>query len=315
MCPDARRVTLMAAAACVALLARPRATQVAVIVTAGLAGLVAAAAAAWRARSTAAVASRGRAVARAVRGAPRRPAVRGSYAAPDTLAVVDAFFRTGALVFGGGHVVLRCCRAGGRARLGRRCGVLAGYGVAQAVPGPLFTFSAFLGASLRNAPKLARRHDRAGVDLRAVVPAGSRHRAVLGTPAPQHAHAGRARRRERGRRRAAARRALSPGLDRHDRGAARSGRRARRIRRAGVLARAAVGRRDRERRARLGGLPARFRRGTFHRVKTKALVSRAFFWCRCRGARSAGPYAKFFAAKSQFTMFQNASTNFGRALR
>ncbi len=69
------------------------------------------------------------------------------------LAVVDAFYRAGALVFGGGHVVLPLLQASvvptgwvdGDA-------FLAGYGAAQAVPGPLFTFAAFLGASLQSAP-------------------------------------------------------------------------------------------------------------------------------------------------------------------
>lgn len=63
------------------------------------------------------------------------------------LAVFDSFFRSGALVFGGGHVVLPLLRAevvppgwiNDNA-------FLAGYGAAQAVPGPLFTFSAYLGA-------------------------------------------------------------------------------------------------------------------------------------------------------------------------
>ncbi len=62
-------------------------------------------------------------------------------------ALVDAFYRTGALVFGGGHVVLPLLQETvvkpgwvGRDQF------LAGYGAAQALPGPLFTVSAFLGA-------------------------------------------------------------------------------------------------------------------------------------------------------------------------
>lgn len=62
------------------------------------------------------------------------------------LALADAFYRSGALVFGGGHVVLPLLRdavvAPGWVSLN---GFLAGYGAAQAVPGPLFTFSAYLG--------------------------------------------------------------------------------------------------------------------------------------------------------------------------
>jgi len=62
-------------------------------------------------------------------------------------AVFDAFYRAGALVFGGGHVVLPLLEAE-MVQTGRidRDAFLAGYGAAQAVPGPLFTFAAFLGA-------------------------------------------------------------------------------------------------------------------------------------------------------------------------
>jgi chromate transporter len=63
------------------------------------------------------------------------------------LAVFDAFYRAGSLVFGGGHVVLPLLRAevvpGGWVS---DADFLAGYGAAQAVPGPLFTFAAYLGA-------------------------------------------------------------------------------------------------------------------------------------------------------------------------
>ncbi|MBF0784603.1 chromate efflux transporter [Muribacter muris] len=61
----------------------------------------------------------------------------------------DLFFRSGSLVFGGGHTVLPLLQAETVAK-----GVidhqtfLAGYSVAQAVPGPLFTFAAFLGTSI-----------------------------------------------------------------------------------------------------------------------------------------------------------------------
>jgi chromate transporter len=62
------------------------------------------------------------------------------------LALVDTFYRTGSLVFGGGHVVLPLLRAAvvppGWISDGD---FLAGYGAAQAVPGPLFTFAAYLG--------------------------------------------------------------------------------------------------------------------------------------------------------------------------
>ena len=70
-----------------------------------------------------------------------------------TLSVIDSFFRAGALVFGGGHVVLPLLQA----EIVQSGWVtpdlfLAGYGVAQAVPGPLFTFAAYLGAVLGPAP-------------------------------------------------------------------------------------------------------------------------------------------------------------------
>jgi chromate transporter len=64
-------------------------------------------------------------------------------------AVLDAFYRAGALVFGGGHVVLPLLQSA-VVPTGWVAGdaFLAGYGAAQAVPGPLFTFAAFLGAAM-----------------------------------------------------------------------------------------------------------------------------------------------------------------------
>jgi chromate transporter len=63
--------------------------------------------------------------------------------------VADAFYRTGALVFGGGHVVLPLLQAEVvPAGWVDEATFVAGYGATQAVPGPLFTFSAFLGASM-----------------------------------------------------------------------------------------------------------------------------------------------------------------------
>ncbi|WBU61113.1 chromate efflux transporter [Paracoccus albus] len=68
-------------------------------------------------------------------------------------AVADSFFRAGALVFGGGHVVLPLLEAEvvapGWVSADQ---FLAGYGAAQAVPGPLFTFAAYLGALLEPGP-------------------------------------------------------------------------------------------------------------------------------------------------------------------
>jgi chromate transporter len=70
------------------------------------------------------------------------------------IALVDSFYRTGALVFGGGHVVLPLLQAEivPRGWLGNDA-FLAGYGAAQAVPGPLFTFAAYLGTVMEPAPR------------------------------------------------------------------------------------------------------------------------------------------------------------------
>ena len=63
------------------------------------------------------------------------------------LQVADAFYRAGALVFGGGHVVLPLLDAEVVQSGWVDADVfLSGYGAAQAVPGPLFTFAAYLGA-------------------------------------------------------------------------------------------------------------------------------------------------------------------------
>lgn len=69
------------------------------------------------------------------------------------LAVADSFYRTGSLVFGGGHVVLPLLRNEVVPPGWVDDSVfLAGYGAAQAVPGPLFTFAAYLGAVMAPAP-------------------------------------------------------------------------------------------------------------------------------------------------------------------
>src|SRR4051812_7798079 len=69
------------------------------------------------------------------------------------VALFDAFSRSGALVFGGGHVVLPLLRAE-VVDTGwvTPDAFLAGYGAAQAVPGPLFTFAAYLGVVMMPAP-------------------------------------------------------------------------------------------------------------------------------------------------------------------
>ncbi len=70
-----------------------------------------------------------------------------------SLAIFDSFFRSGSLVFGGGHVVLPLLEHE-VVRTGWMTGsqFLTGYGLAQAVPGPLFTLSAYLGAAMGGVP-------------------------------------------------------------------------------------------------------------------------------------------------------------------
>jgi chromate transporter len=73
--------------------------------------------------------------------------VLNSLTGGQTLSIIDGFYRAGSLVFGGGHVVLPLLQAevvppGWLTNEE----FIAGYGAAQAVPGPLFTFSAYLGA-------------------------------------------------------------------------------------------------------------------------------------------------------------------------
>lgn len=82
-------------------------------------------------------------------GLPLLLVVVGSQA----LALFEAFYRSGSLVFGGGHVILPLLHttvvAPGWVS---ENAFLAGYGAAQAVPGPLFTFAAYLGAVMRLPP-------------------------------------------------------------------------------------------------------------------------------------------------------------------
>jgi chromate transporter len=80
------------------------------------------------------------------------PILRAVTSSP-AVALADSFFRVGSLVFGGGHVVLPLLQAEvvppGWVTNEQ---FVAGYGAAQAVPGPLFTFSAYLGATMASPP-------------------------------------------------------------------------------------------------------------------------------------------------------------------
>jgi chromate transporter len=81
------------------------------------------------------------------------PPVVADVTSSQGLALFNGFYRSGALVFGGGHVVLPLLQtqvvAPGWVS---NESFLAGYGLAQAVPGPLFTFAAYLGAVMGPAP-------------------------------------------------------------------------------------------------------------------------------------------------------------------
>jgi chromate transporter len=156
LCPDAPRATVAVLAA-IAVLAWPTALgQVGVIAAGGIVGL-----AFLRAEADEHHVALGIEVSRALAiGAlalffvllAGLPALAAAYPS-HTLALVDAFYRTGSLVFGGGHVVLPLIQSEvvppGWVT---NDAFLAGYGAAQAVPGPLFTFAAYLGAVMGPAP-------------------------------------------------------------------------------------------------------------------------------------------------------------------
>ncbi|MCV3243441.1 chromate efflux transporter [Mesorhizobium sp. ZC-5] len=81
------------------------------------------------------------------------PPVLVSVTGNQAIALFDAFYRSGALVFGGGHVLLPLLQAQVVAPgwVSNET-FLAGYGLTQAVPGPLFTFAAYLGAVMEPSP-------------------------------------------------------------------------------------------------------------------------------------------------------------------
>jgi chromate transporter len=154
LCPDRPRVAIGLAAAAF-LLALPGAvTQLGVIALGGLVGW-------WRYRGTMAASPE---VGRS--GDPRHHVAASaalltclalllvlpllaSATASRPIAVLDSFYRSGALVFGGGHVVLPLLRAEvvpqGWLTDDQ---FLAGYAAAQAIPGPMFAFAAYLGAAM-----------------------------------------------------------------------------------------------------------------------------------------------------------------------
>lgn len=156
LCTDGLRVTIMAIAACLVLFVPSAWGQVGMIAAAGIAGLMLfkptqdgahdrlpitvghRAGATWLALFFALLV-----------GLPILAQLMPSQA----MAMADAFFRAGSLVFGGGHVVLPLLQAEVvPAGWVSNEAFLAGYGAAQAVPGPLFTFASFLGASMSTTP-------------------------------------------------------------------------------------------------------------------------------------------------------------------
>ncbi len=156
LCPDIQRVTIMAIAACLVLIAPTAWAQVGVIAIAGMTGLLL-----FKPEQTTAhdrlpitvspnagIVSLTLFIALLI-GLPALAQVLPN----QIVAMVDAFYRSGSLVFGGGHVVLPLLQAEVVPTGWVSNEVfLAGYGAAQAVPGPLFTFAAFLGASINTTP-------------------------------------------------------------------------------------------------------------------------------------------------------------------
>lgn len=156
LCTDTLRISIMALAACCLSLLPGAGAQVGVIIAAGLAGALLCRPEARQDHDHLPIAVGRRAglgwltllvvlllglpaLARALPGQPT--------------AMIAAFFRAGSLVFGGGHVVLPLLQAEvvSPGWVDNET-FLAGYGAAQAVPGPLFTFAAFLGATMHGAP-------------------------------------------------------------------------------------------------------------------------------------------------------------------
>jgi chromate transporter len=151
LCPDRPRATIAVVATLIVTAAPTAIGQIAAI-------LAGAAAGAWLCREVPAAAAsarlsipvpRGLAVAALavfallLIGLPIAAAVSPGPA----LAMATAFYRAGALVFGGGHVVLPLLHASVvEPGWVSEDAFLSGYGAAQAVPGPLFTFAAYLGA-------------------------------------------------------------------------------------------------------------------------------------------------------------------------
>lgn len=156
LCPDRERATLAVAATLIALTIPSAIGQIGAIVGGGLVG--------WRffrgydptkGASLSIPVGRVAAIGSLILfgallvGLPLLSVVTGDH----TIELFSSFYRSGALVFGGGHVVLPLLQQAvvPHGWIGND-EFLAGYGAAQAVPGPLFTFAAYLGAAMMPQP-------------------------------------------------------------------------------------------------------------------------------------------------------------------
>jgi len=118
-----------------------------VLVASGVAGALFAPAAALPAGSALPRGSRSTAIAAAALFLMGLLVLPAFAAKSETLALFTTMFRAGSLVFGGGHVVLPFLESLVRSGAVDESRFLFGYGAAQALPGPLFTFAAYLGAA------------------------------------------------------------------------------------------------------------------------------------------------------------------------
>jgi len=156
LCPDPERASIAVAAALIILFSGSSISQIAAILMGAIAGL-------WLCRAGPPTTTGhvtvpvSRTVGLAALAAfflllAGLPVPRGLVNAQG-VALFEAFYRSGALVFGGGHVVLPLLReAFVTPGWVSDDAFLAGYGAAQAVPGPLFTFAAYLGAVVSPSP-------------------------------------------------------------------------------------------------------------------------------------------------------------------
>lgn len=156
-CPDRTRATIAIASALVLLVTSTALSQSATIALAALAGLLFCRGAVSSGPTDLAVGISQRTGQAALAafvillvGLPLLTAATSDH----TLAFVNAFYRSGALVFGGGHVLLPLLHdAVVTPGWVTNDAFLAGYGAAQALPGPLFTFAAYLGAVASQPPQ------------------------------------------------------------------------------------------------------------------------------------------------------------------